>query len=262
MAKPLIVANWKMNPAAFREAERLFLAAREGVKRVRGVNVVICPPFPWLAGLSQKYSKPSCAFGAQDVFWAESGAYTGEVSPLMLKSSRVKYVIVGHSERRRFLGETDEAVNKKVRAVLKAGLIPIIAIGEDVQDSQDVVPSVIARELHGALHGLARRQIGRTVIAYEPVWAIGTGKADTPDNATRRAIYIRKLLVRMAGAEIASSVRILYGGSVTAKNAASFLSTDIRGMDGLLVGGASLKAGEFVNIVRAVVAQGRMHRIV
>lgn len=251
MTKALIVANWKMAPSSFREAEDLFFAVKGGMGKNRKTDVVFCPPFVWLTDLARRHKK-STLFGAQDAFWEQSGAFTGEISPQMLKSSGVKFVIIGHSERRRFLGESDEMINKKVRAALKAGLAPIIAIGEESQDAEDVVPPVLREQLSRALHGINAGELGKITVAYEPVWAIGTGRADTPDNATRRAIYIRKLLTKIAGAKRADGIRILYGGSVTSRNAASFLSQDIRGMDGLLVGGASLNAGEFVKIVDAV----------
>ena len=149
-------------------------------------------------------------------------------------------------------GETDEIINRKIKIVMKAGLIPILAIGEETPDAHDVVPRILQDQLTHGLQGIPKRALGRLVVAYEPVWAIGTGKADTPDNATRRAIYIRKILTKFAGAGVAQKIRILYGGSVTSKNAASFIASDIRGMDGLLVGGASLKAEEFVKIVESV----------
>ena len=148
-------------------------------------------------------------------------------------------------------------VNKKIRAALRAGLTPVLAVGEELKESQEVVPPVIASQIHKGLAGLAKSQIENIVVAYEPVWAIGIGQADTPDNATRRAIYVRKILAKMVGRARAERTRIIYGGSVTAKNAASFISHDIRGMDGLLVGGASLKAEEFVKIVRSVVGPHR-----
>ncbi len=256
MAKPLIVANWKMNPSTYGEAERLFSDVKSGTRGLRGVEVVIAPPFVWLVSIAGKNKKKVC-LGAQNVFWEMGGAYTGEISPPMLKKSGVSYVIIGHSERRRFLGESDEVIARKVRAALKAGLIPIVAIGEELRDSQDAVPSVLAEQLKRAVEGVSSKDFKRIVVAYEPVWAIGTGQADTPDNATRRAIYIRKLLTKLTGARRASEIRILYGGSVNARNAASFLSSDIRGMDGLLIGGASLEAEEFVKIVRSVAELAR-----
>lgn len=255
--KLLIIANWKMNPPTLREAEKLFFDVWSEVRKIKKAEVVICPPFLWLESIRKRYNK-ALILGAQDVFWETSGAYTGEISPPMLKNAGVKCVIIGHSERRGVLGESDEMVNKKVKAAVKSGLTAVLAVGEELKESQEVVPPVIASQIHKGLAGVTKSQIENIVIAYEPVWAIGTGQADTPDNATRRAIYVRKILVKIVGRARAEKMRIIYGGSVTAKNAASFISRDIRGMDGLLVGGASLKAEEFVAIVRAVSNNGRM----
>lgn len=252
--RPLIVANWKMNPATREEARRLAALIRQGLSAVRGVEVVLAPPFPFLADV-----KLSCRglirLGAQDAFWETKGPYTGEVSPPMLKRLGVSHVILGHSERRGLLGETDEMVNRKVRSALSSGLRPIIAVGETERETREVVPPTIATELARSLAGIPRRSLERAIIAYEPVWAISTsraGRPGTPDHATRRAIYIRKLLVKLLGGRVANTVRILYGGSVTAKNAAHYLSRDIRGMEGLLVGSASLNPGEFTKIVSSL----------
>lgn len=252
MAKPLIIANWKMNPASRAAVRGLFGNIRRGLATVRGVEVVIAPPFPYLA-LFRPSGKVKLA--AQDVFWEERGAYTGEVSPRMLKDLGVRYVIIGHSERRRIFGEGGEVINRKVRAVLEAGLIPVVAIGEEALASNEVVPQELARQLSQALLGIPPKKLAGAVVAYEPVWAISTrpgSRSDTPDNATRRAIYIRKLLMKMLSPRTADTIRVIYGGSVNAKNGAEFISPDIRGMEGLLVGGASLNPKEFVEIVRSV----------
>ena len=258
--KPLIIANWKMNPASAAAARGLFGNIRRGLATVRGVEVVIAPPFPYLA-LFRPSGKVKLA--AQDVFWAERGAYTGEVSSRMLKDLGVRYVIIGHSERRRIFGESDETVNRKTRATLAVGLTPIIAVGEDQPDSEAVVPSVIAEQLSRAIRGIPPRRCRGIVVAYEPVWAISTtlgAKPDTPDNATRRALYIRKLIMKMLPRRTADTIRVIYGGSVNAKNGAEFISRDIRGMEGLLVGGASLDAEEFVAIVKSVARQTNRRR--
>lgn len=261
MLRPLIIANWKMNPAS-REAAR-DLAGRVGrsVRGARGVEVAIAPPFPFLETVRK--AARNIRLAAQDVFSRPAGPFTGAVSPSMLRDLGVSYCIIGHSERRRHFGETDTAVNGKARALLAVGITPIIAIGEEAQEANAVVPKAIATELHGALAGIPRRLLRRIVIAYEPVWAISTNpgaRPDTPDSAARRAIYIRKILAKIAGARIADGIRILYGGSANAKNAAGFLANDIRGMDGLLVGGASLQADEFVALVRAVAVRRRRRR--
>ncbi|MBI4132021.1 MAG: triose-phosphate isomerase [Candidatus Sungbacteria bacterium] len=248
--KPLIVANWKMNPSSERAALALFGRLRRLLKGIRGVEVAVAPPFPYLA-LARGYLPFRLA--GQDLFWEMAGPYTGEVSSAMLADLGARYVIVGHSERRR-LGEDDHAVNLKVRAVLRAGMTPIIAIGEESRESQEVVPATLSIELSSAIRDIPKRELRGIVVAYEPVWAVSTTRGaspDTPDHATRRAIYIRKLLTKMLGSRIADSIRILYGGSVNAKNAADYISSDIRGMEGLLVGGASLRAEEFAAIVRS-----------
>ena len=255
MLQPLVIANFKMNPASTTVARALLGAIGRGVRHhLRRVEVVVALPFPYLV----LASRPSgLKLGAQNVFWEETGAFTGEVSAPMLRDLGVRYVIIGHSERRRLLGESDVMINRKVKAVLKANLIPVIAIGEEMHESQEVVPPILSQQLSKALADIPKKKLTGIVIAYEPVWAIGTGRAETPDNATRRAIYIRQLLTKIAGSTIATTIRILYGGSVTAKNAAAFLADDIRGMEGLLVGGASLAAQEFILIVSAVARQKR-----
>ncbi len=255
MVKPLIIGNFKMNPTSFARASELLRRIAAGLRGRRGVEVFLAPPFPYLR--AGRAIGRSIGLAAQDVFWENAGAYTGEVSPLMLRDLGVRAVIVGHSERRRILGERDEMVNQKVRAVLKARLMPIIAIGEESRESHDVVPPALFEQLSRAVASIPKQQLRGAAVAYEPVWAIGTGRADTPDNATRRALYIRKLLTKFLGNRIADTIRILYGGSVTSKNAASFLSRDIRGMEGLLVGSASLDASEFIAIVASVAAGRR-----
>lgn len=257
--KPLVVANWKMNPKSVRAAEALARRIAVGLAGVSGVEVAIASPFPYLA-LVGRVTRRRVVLAAQDAWAGTGGAYTGAVSPLMLRGLGVHYVILGHSERRRFFGEDDGLINRKVKAALAARLIPIIAIGEEHRESQAVTPPLLAQQLARALEGIPRRRLRAIVIAYEPVWAISTtpgARPDTPDNATRRAIYIRKLLVKLLGPSVADTIRVIYGGSATAKNASSFLSRDIRGMEGLLVGGASLKAEEFIKIVQSIRRKAR-----
>lgn len=254
IAKPfpkLIVANWKMNPATYAEAKDLLAAVLEGTKKARGAEVVICPPFVWLTDFSHKTR--SVSFGAQDVFWETQGAYTGEISPAMLTSSRVTHAIVGHSERRRYLGETDAMTNRKVRAALTAGLTAILCVGEPARDEDDVA-RVLEGQVSAALAGVPKQYLERLVVAYEPVWAIGTGVADTPDDALSAAISIRKTVRARFDKKTAERLRVLYGGSVTAANVAPFLRE--AGIAGALVGGASLRAAEFIEIVRQAGAVG------
>jgi len=232
--KPLIVANWKMNPQSLKEAERLFAA----VKNIKAAKVVICPPFVYLKELSS-FQRSLAPLGAQDVFWGDSGAYTGEISPIMLKNMGVKYVIIGHSERRKYQKETNEIIAEKLKAALKIGLKPILCI-----DKISQIPSLAQR---GEVRDEAKPQrppkgIKNLIIAYEPLFAIGTGKACNPQRAKKMRLAIEKA----AG----SNNLILYGGSVNSQNANSYIKE--AGFQGLLVGGASLKPKEFIDIIKNV----------
>ncbi|MBU2634959.1 triose-phosphate isomerase [Patescibacteria group bacterium] len=229
--KPLIVANWKMNPVTMKKAEELFNSVKHGVKDIENAETVICPPFiylPLLKGL---------ILGAQDCYWEEKGAYTGEVSVAMLKEMGCKYVIIGHSERRKIFNETNENVNKKLKAVLETGLIPIMCIGEtEGEREMDKTEEVLEKEIKQGLNGV---DVSKIIIAYEPIWAIGTGNPCDIEEAQRMKEIIQKM--------VSKDIRILYGGSVKANNAEGYLKQ--AGFNGLLVGGASLDAKEFVEIV-------------
>lgn len=236
--KNLIVANWKMNPQTFEEAEALAKKISESAKEAKGVDVVICPPFTWLTDLSHKKDF-AVAFGAQDVFYEEKGAYTGEISPLMLENSNVRYVIVGHSERRKYFNETDEVVNKKVRAVLEAGLTPILCIGETAEERSDGGKNqVLERQIKDGLVGVEDSE--NMVIAYEPVWAIGTGNNCSVEETKDSIDFIKKF--------VPEGTRVIYGGSVKADNSGDYIKE--AGANGLLVGGASLDAEEFSQIIK------------
>lgn len=250
--KPLVVANWKMNPQSAQEAASLFRAVTKGIRAVKNVEVIIAPPFVYLSSFGVSRSALRVALAAQDCFWENQGAFTGEISSGMLKALGATHVIIGHSERRQYLGETDEMVNKKIKAALKAGLTPILCVGERMRERANEIPAFVGEQVKKALAGLKRNEFKNGIIAYEPIWAIGTGTADTSENATRAALYIRKIVRDIFGRASVESLRVIYGGSVNAKNATRFISRDIRGMEGLLVGGASLKAEEFVEIVRSV----------
>lgn len=233
--KKLIVANWKLNPVTLREALRL---ARAEDKK----GTVIAPPFPFLVAVGGALRRAT--LGAQDAFWVPRGAYTGEVSPRQLKALRARYVILGHSERRA-QGETDRMVSKKVKAVLKEGLTPVLCVGEPWNVRKRGLAAAkryVARQLRAALKGVPAR---RVIVAYEPVWAIGTGKADSPAQASEMAGFIKKLSTMSYG----SSVKVLYGGSVTPANAGSFFCEPA--IDGALVGGASLRPRSFTKIISA-----------
>jgi triosephosphate isomerase len=246
---PIVAGNWKMNRSAV-EAAALLESMLPGLKAVSGVERVICPPFIALTVLAPRLLGSGIGLGAQTMHWEDAGAFTGEVSPLML-TDLCSHVILGHSERRASFGETDETVNKRLHAAVRHGLTPIVCVGETLADYEaGRTADVIGRQVREGLAGLTAEQGGRVVIAYEPVWAIGTGRAATPDGAGAVVgRIIRPALADLLGPETAESIRVQYGGSVTAANAASFFGQP--GIDGALVGGASLKPAEFLAIVAA-----------
>lgn len=249
--KKLVVANWKMNPQSYAEAERLARAVLKLNRGLKNVETVLCPPFTWLTDLSHKYAR-KIAFGAQDVFWQPKGAFTGEISPDMLRSSKVSYVIIGHSERRRHLGETDEMVNKKIHAALGNGLRIILCIGESLQEhKRGQTKSILRRQLKKDLAKISPSLIPYPLslaIAYEPIWAIGTGLPETPKNADNVAKFIRRELAKHFPKKIANNIRIIYGGSVDSRNIIGYLA--MTQIIGALVGGASLNAKDFIKILQ------------
>jgi triosephosphate isomerase len=247
MRRPIIAGNWKMNKT-IAEAVDLVRSIRRGLNEVEAVDRVLCPPFTALAAVKELLQATKIGLGAQDMYWQDKGAYTGEISPLMLKEL-CQYVILGHSERRAYFGETDEGVNRKVKAALTHGLTPIVCVGEtETQHDAGQTEAVVGGQVQDCLAGFAAEQVAGFVIAYEPVWAIGTGKAATAAGAGAViGLTIRGTVARMYGEAAAQAVRIQYGGSVTPDNIAEFMThPDI---DGALVGGASLKP-EFVALVR------------
>jgi triosephosphate isomerase (TIM) len=248
MRRKIIAGNWKMNktiPEAIKLSKEV-VALSEGAD----CEVVICPTFVCLAPVHEAIQGSHVALGAQDVHWEEKGAYTGKVSGEMLKSAGVKYVIIGHSEQRTYFHETNATVNKKVKAVLKAGLLPIICVGETLEQREAGRTEEVCQDhIRGAYEGLSKEDALRTVVAYEPVWAIGTGRTATPQQAQEVHAFIRNLLKSMYDQETADQIRIQYGGSMKADNAKELLSqADI---DGGLIGGASLKADDFRGIIFA-----------
>ncbi len=248
MRKPLVAGNWKMNKTV-KESLALVQAMLPDLDSMHGVERVICPPFPALFAVSTLISGLEIGLGAQNLHWEASGAYTGEVSAAMIKEL-CQYVIIGHSERRQYFGEADQTVNRKVKAALSAGLIPIVCVGETLEQRQgSQTAGVIIRQVRDGLQGLTVAEAGVLVIAYEPVWAIGTGLASSGPNANEVVKdMIRPTLAALFGDGIAQSTRVLYGGSVTSKNAAEFFGQP--DIDGALVGGASLKPEEFLQITR------------
>ncbi len=246
MRKPIIAGNWKMNTTC-EEALTLAEALVPVLTNSPEIETVLIPPFPWIVPVSQVTNDSIVLVGAQDAAVEDKGAYTGEVSAWML-APFCAYVIVGHSERRHILGEGDDLVAAKLRAVLRNGVRPILCVGELLDERErGEAFSVVERQLRSALSGLEPDQVTSIVIAYEPVWAIGTGRAAFPADAQEMASWIRRILAEMAGDSAAGEVRIQYGGSVTAANADGFL--ELPDIDGALVGGASLKAAEFAAIV-------------
>jgi len=254
MRTPLIAGNWKMN-TTLAEASALVGEMREGLDRIEGVDKVLCPPFISLAMVGELLRGTSIKLGAQNMHFEDKGAYTGEVSPLMLLGL-CEFVILGHSERRQYFGETDEIVKPKVQVAFKAGLTPILCLGERLEEKEaGETEEVVTRQVKGALNGI--KSPGGLVIAYEPVWAIGTGRAATPVESNATIGLLRRTVAELYGAQLAQGTRILYGGSVTASNISEFMEQ--AEIDGALVGGASLKAREFVDIVEqsAAIKKGK-----
>ncbi len=250
MRKPLVAGNWKMNKTVA-EARDLVHTMSAPLREVADVEKVICPPFIAFMAIASMLEGTDIGLGAQDMHWEEKGAFTGEVAPNMVKEF-CRYVIIGHSERRTYFGETDETVNRKVAAAIRFGLTPIVCVGETLdQYESGLTAEVVRRQIKIGLAGLDPANAAKIVVAYEPIWAIGTGKASSGENANHvHQKVIRPALSELFGADGAGPIRILYGGSVTAANAAEFFAyPDI---DGALVGGASLKPDEFVAITKAI----------
>lgn len=248
--KPLVVANWKCNPTTLIEAKRLFNSAKRRLQKIKNIEVVICPPFIYLLNL--KSENLNLKLGGQDCFWEEKGAFTSEISGQMLKDLGCHYVIVGHSERRRYFQETDEIINKKIKAAIATKLTPILCVGETAEEREKgETENVLKKQITLALENVsvANFQKSRLVVAYEPVWAIGSGNPCEAETAMSRGLLIRKIVAGLYSISLSRTLRILYGGSVNSKNAAGYLKE--AKMQGLLVGGASLDAGEFIQIVKA-----------
>jgi len=251
--RPIVIANWKMNTSV-EEGERLFERIQRDLVEIKNkVDVVICPPATHLSEFKVQSSKFKVGLGCQNIHWEEEGAYTGEISILMVKDC-CQYVIVGHSERREYFGETDEIVNKKIKQVLKHKLIPILCIGEKLEqrkqnETKKIVESQLKEGLNNIQYSISNIQ-SLPIIAYEPVWAIGTGQTPDPLETNKTCKFIREVLTELYNEDIAHRIRILYGGSVNSENVAEFTSREE--IDGLLVGGASLDPGEFTRIVKSV----------
>ena len=257
----IVIGNWKMNPLSLKEAEKLFTNIAKSISGVRKTEVVICPPFLYLEKLkSIGWRTKKISLGAQDVFWgnppAGGGAYTGEVSADMLYNIGVKYIIVGHSERRA-MNESNSDINKKIKASLSAGLRPILCVGENVRDENHEYFNVVKTQLTKCLDGISKNSISKVIIAYEPIWAISSTqnrKNAMPEDSKEMTIFIRKILSDKFGSE-ASKIRIIYGGSANEKDAEDFLKNG--GVDGLLPGRASLDPKKFSQIIKICEASSK-----
>ncbi|MFT5388129.1 MAG: triosephosphate isomerase [Candidatus Omnitrophota bacterium] len=254
MRTPIIAGNWKLNKTVV-ETIQLINDIKRELANVSNVDVVICPTFLGLTDAVEAVNDLSIEIGAQNLYWENSGAFTGEISGEMIKATGAKYVIVGHSERRQFFGETNETVNKRVRAALDNGLLPIVCVGENLEEREgDKTFDVIKNHITGSLAGFTAEEVQGMVLAYEPVWAIGTGKTASPEQAQEVHKYIRDLLTELYDEATASVVRLQYGGSVKPDNIDELIAQP--DIDGALVGGASLKSDSFAGIVKGAAKVG------
>jgi len=246
--KTIIVGNWKLNHTSL-EAINLVNGLKRQLYDVNDVDIVVCPVFTVLSEIHELLLESNIALGAQDLFWEDSGAFTGEVSAPMLKDAGAQYVIIGHSERRQFFGETNQTVNKKIKAALRSGLTPIVCVGESLQEREaGKTFDVVGGQCEESLTGFNAEEMAKMIIAYEPVWAIGTGKTATSAQAQEVHQFIRKILIKLSNEKTAVGIRIQYGGSVKPENIAELISQP--DIDGALVGGASLKEDSFAAIVK------------
>jgi triosephosphate isomerase len=253
MRKPFVAGNWKMNTDSHTSVELVERIASGFVETAgQSVTVAVCPPFVYLQSVAKALSSSGIAVGAQDIYFELKGAFTGEISASMLKDVGCLYCLCGHSERRHVIGETDELINKKVAAAIVGGLLPILCVGELLEEREaSQTNEVVTRQVKEGLAGLNAEKLMAVTIAYEPVWAIGTGLTATPEQAQEVHEFIRKLIGQLYDEEIAGEIRILYGGSVKPDNAAELMSQ--KDIDGSLVGGASMKADDFLAIIQAAV---------
>ncbi|MBL8813393.1 MAG: triose-phosphate isomerase [Planctomycetaceae bacterium] len=250
MRRYLIAGNWKMNTTRQSGVALASELAAAAAKEEAGVEVLACPPYPYLLPVGEKLAGSAVRLGAQDAYFEAPGAFTGEIAVEMVKDCGCQYVILGHSERRHVMGETDATINRKVRAVISGGLTAVLCVGELLSERQaGQTEAVLDRQMDGGYSGISESEAASIVIAYEPVWAIGTGVTATPEQAESAHEHLRKWLARRYNAAFSEKVRILYGGSVKADNAESLLGQP--NVDGALVGGASLKAATFVPIIEA-----------
>ncbi|MFH0791441.1 MAG: triose-phosphate isomerase [Candidatus Omnitrophota bacterium] len=248
MRKTIIAGNWKMYKT-IKEGQEMVNALKRELYNLEDIDIVVCPPYTLLSCLADMLISSNISLGSQDTYWQDEGAFTGEVSPKMLKDAGCEFVIIGHSERRQYFAETNDTVNKKIKAVLKHNLTPIVCVGETLeQREKGRTFEVLTDHIHNGLLDINQEDALKVVIAYEPVWAIGTGKTATAGQAEEAHKYIRNLLVKMYNQDIADDIRIQYGGSVKPENIVELISQP--NVDGALVGGASLKIESFAGIVK------------
>jgi triosephosphate isomerase len=246
--RPIIAGNWKMNKTSA-EARELAAKLIALVSGIQDRDIILAPPFTSLHAVSETIKGSNMSLSAQNLFWEEKGAYTGEISAEMLLDLGCKYVIIGHSERRQYFGETDDTVNRKTRQALNKGLLPIVCVGETLAEREiGKANDVIERQVTGAFRGVSALEMQKIVVAYEPVWAIGTGKTATPEQAGAIHGFIRSKISALYSVEVAAGLRIQYGGSVTPENVSSLMA--MPDIDGALVGGASLKPESFAALIK------------
>lgn len=250
MRKPFIAGNWKMNNDAAGSADLAAGLAKE-LKGISTVDIAVCPAFVYLQTVADALGDSDIKVGSQDVYFESSGAFTGEISTEMLKDAGCTYAIIGHSERRHVMGETDDLINKKLLATLKSGLLPILCVGELLEEREaEKTTDVVTSQLKAGLASVSAEEMSNITIAYEPVWAIGTGKTATAEQAQQVHAMIRKLLAEMFDADTAENIRIQYGGSAKPANTAELMENP--DVDGLLVGGASLKVDDFAAMIKTI----------
>jgi triosephosphate isomerase len=253
--KPLIVGNWKMNPATIGKARKLFLDTRKAIGRKKlATQIAVAPPFPFLSEMQRLSPSQRIGLSAQDVYFESVGAHTGEVSLPMLKSVGVTSVIIGHSERRA-AGETDEEIYKDIQSVFKTGVTAIVCVGEKARDEHGNYFGIVEAQLRSAMRDIPKNKLANLVVAYEPVWAIGTGATATPEDVHEMKLFIQKIIASEFGRNNIRKVRILYGGSVKKGNAQVLL--EVGQVDGFLIGGASLKSKEFAEIIHIAEAYAK-----
>ncbi len=246
MRKPIIAANWKMHKTVSEAVE--FINKFKKLMGNTDVEVVLCVPFTQLWAVKEALKETNIKIGAQNMHYEEKGAFTGEISAVMLQEMEVDFCIIGHSERRQYFGETDETINKKLHSAFNNDIIPILCVGESLEEREEgKTEEVVRRQVSADLKGLNEEQVSRLIIAYEPIWAIGTGKTATPEQANETIALIREIVKEIFDDVVSEKLRIQYGGSVKAKNASDIMNQD--DIDGALVGGASLNPNDFIEIV-------------